>query len=61
MSPANVLPTAPSEHAETYTPQSLYPVLQSNKPEDFRLAKINEIVLTSAQEVNHYRLVAKQV
>jgi len=55
MSSANVLPSAPPE-----MPQGLYPVLETNNPQGFRLAKVNEIALTLAQEVNHYRLVAKK-
>ena len=53
MSSVNVLPSAP--------PQNIYPPLETtNSPQDFRLTKVNEIDHALAQEVGHYRLVAKK-
>ena len=60
MSHLNVIqpqPSAPPPNPEN----SIYPNLQTPiSPHDFRLAKINEIAVELAHEVQHYKIVAKK-
>jgi len=53
MSSANLLPPSvpPAE--------PLYPVVEAEPSQNFRLQKVNEISNTLAGEVHHYRIVAK--
>ena len=55
---SNVLPTAPA-YKETET-QTLYPVLQTQPDNNFRMQKANEVLKYLSDEVSHYRLVAKK-
>ena len=59
MSSANVLPSAPS-YRETETQTTLYPVLQTQPDNNFRMQKANEVLKYLSDEVSHYRLVAKK-
>ena len=56
---SNVLPTAPA-FEETETQTTLYPVLQTQPDNNFRMQKANEVSKYLSDEVSHYRLVAKK-
>ena len=56
---SNVLPTAPA-YEQTETQTTLYPVLQTQPDNNFRMQKANEVLKYLSDEVSHYRLVAKK-
>ena len=57
---SNVLPSAPAyEETETQT-TTLYPVLQTQPDNNFRMQKANEVLKYLSDEASHYRLVAKK-
>ena len=56
---SNVLPTAPA-YEQTETQTTLYPVLQTQPDNNFRMQKANEVFKYLSDETSHYRLVAKK-
>ena len=57
MSASNVLPSTPPEiKTQSVLYSNLYPNL-TQRPQDFRIGKVNQIASALAQEVVHYRLV----
>ena len=57
---SNVLPTAPAYEQQTENQTTLYPVLQTQPDNNFRMQKANEVSKYLSDEVSHYRLVAKK-